>query len=163
MFKDLKIMKTNIIAKYTNMRQYIKYLCAVLLVIGTSAHAWATDCTYKVYDHSTSSWAVYTVQDQDLDVIPGPDMTASGYTFVGWHTNDPDVYPGWPTTSSGYLKTSDSGAPGGEYVRFIPNSAGSGAVKNTGKSVTVLYAPLPSSFSSTTLASSTAGSMSLSE
>ena len=32
-------MKTNIIAKYTNMKQYIKYFCAILLVIGTSAHA----------------------------------------------------------------------------------------------------------------------------
>ena len=50
MFKELEIMKTNIdrtlvvkniIAKYTNMKQYMKYLCAVLLIIGTSAHAWA--------------------------------------------------------------------------------------------------------------------------
>lgn len=41
MFKDLKIMKTNIIANITNMKSYLKYLCAVLLVIGTSAHAWA--------------------------------------------------------------------------------------------------------------------------
>ena len=27
------------------MKQYIKYLCAVLLVIGTSAHAWGTNYT----------------------------------------------------------------------------------------------------------------------
>lgn len=33
-------MKTNIIAKYTNMKQYMKYLCAVLLVIGSYASAW---------------------------------------------------------------------------------------------------------------------------
>lgn len=42
MFKDLKIMKTNIITNNTIMRNVFKYLCAVLLVIGTSAHAWAT-------------------------------------------------------------------------------------------------------------------------
>lgn len=42
MFKDLKIMKTNIITINTIMRNVFKYLCAVLLVIGTSAHAWAT-------------------------------------------------------------------------------------------------------------------------
>ena len=137
-------MKTNIIANNsiinTIMKNVVKYLCAVVLLIGTSARAWATDCTYKVYDSSTSSWATYTVQDQDLDVIPGPDRTAAGYTFIGWHTNDPDVYPGWPTSSTGYLKTTDAGAPGGEYVRYIPNTAGSGKVKNTGKNVTSLYA-----------------------
>ena len=36
-------MKTNIIANITNMKRYLKYLCSVLLVIGTSAHAWAAD------------------------------------------------------------------------------------------------------------------------
>lgn len=35
-------MKTNIITNNTIMRNVFKYLCAVLLVIGTSAHAWAT-------------------------------------------------------------------------------------------------------------------------
>ena len=53
MFKDLKIMKTNIITINTIMnniinranmakKKYMKYICAVLLLIGTSAHAWAT-------------------------------------------------------------------------------------------------------------------------
>lgn len=40
MFKELKIMKTNILAINTNMKNVLKYFCAVLLVIGTSAHAW---------------------------------------------------------------------------------------------------------------------------
>ncbi len=39
---DRTLVVKNIIAKYTNMKQYMKYLCAVLLAIGTSAHAWAT-------------------------------------------------------------------------------------------------------------------------
>ena len=53
MFKDLKIMKTNIITINTIMnniinranmakKKYMKYICAVLLIIGTGAHAWAT-------------------------------------------------------------------------------------------------------------------------
>lgn len=40
MFKDLKIMKTNIITNNTIMNNVFKYLCAVLLIIGTCAHAW---------------------------------------------------------------------------------------------------------------------------
>ena len=40
MFKELEIMKTNIITNTTIMKTYVKYLCAVLLVICTSARAW---------------------------------------------------------------------------------------------------------------------------
>lgn len=37
---DRTLVVKNIIAKYTNMKQYMKYLCAVLLVIGSYASAW---------------------------------------------------------------------------------------------------------------------------
>lgn len=36
-------MKTNIITNNTIMKTYIKYLCAVLLVVGTSARVWGAD------------------------------------------------------------------------------------------------------------------------
>lgn len=38
-------MKQNILVINTIMKKYMKYLCAVLLLIGTSASAWATDVT----------------------------------------------------------------------------------------------------------------------
>ena len=59
MFKDLKIMKTNIITNNTNMKRYLKYLCAVLLLIGTSAHAWAT-VTDTFDDFSNCGWGFST-------------------------------------------------------------------------------------------------------
>ena len=52
-------MKTNIIANNTVinmiMKKYIKYLCAVLLVIGTSAHAWALDVVYNTVTDKPSN------------------------------------------------------------------------------------------------------------
>ncbi len=61
-------MKTNIIAKYTNMKQYMKYLCAVLLIIGTSAHAWATTETLDF----TQCWGI------------GTSYTSGVYTYGGY-------------------------------------------------------------------------------
>lgn len=48
---------------HTIMKKYIKYICAILLVIGTSAHAWATSCTLKIWDKSAGAyrdWMVIT-------------------------------------------------------------------------------------------------------
>lgn len=45
------------------MRNVVKYFCAILLVIGTSAHAWATSCTLKIWDKSAGAyrdWMVIT-------------------------------------------------------------------------------------------------------
>ena len=46
MFKELKVMKTNIL---NTMKQFAKYFCAVLLVLGTSASAWSAGI-YLEYD-----------------------------------------------------------------------------------------------------------------
>ena len=43
--RTLAVKKTNILSINTIMKKYMKYLCAVLLLIGTSASAWATDVT----------------------------------------------------------------------------------------------------------------------
>lgn len=54
------------------MKQYIKYLCAVLLIIGTSAHAWATTETLdfaqcwgigsSAYENGTYSFGGYAIE-----------------------------------------------------------------------------------------------------
>jgi len=41
--KGEMIMKTNMINTNSVMKTYMKYICAVLLIIGTSAHAWGAD------------------------------------------------------------------------------------------------------------------------
>lgn len=127
-------MKTNIIANNTNMKTYVKYLCAVLLLIGTSVSAWADNCTYKVWDGTRKKWEPYVVQDQNWVVPPAPEK--SGYTFVGWH-----IYDGksteWPTNpSTGNYKWDDGNADLNAriyYVHPIPNSAGNDDNKHTAK------------------------------
>lgn len=135
---ELKIMKTNIIAKYTNMKQYMKYLCAVLLVIGSYASAWGENATYYVWDSSRKDWVAYIVQDENATVVEGP-TAPNGKTFVGWHIWNPDVYPNWKTGSSGYIQSdggpyyTKDGESSTKYIRYVPNTQGNTAEKNTGK------------------------------
>ena len=135
---ELKIMKTNIIAKYTNMKQYMKYLCAVLLVIGSYASAWGENATYYVWDSSRKDWVAYIVQDENATVVEGP-TAPNEKTFVGWHIWDPDVYPNWKTGSSGYILSegrsyyTEGGESSTKYIRYVPNTQGNTAEKNTGK------------------------------
>ena len=135
---ELKIMKTNIIAKYTNMKQYMKYLCAVLLVIGSYASAWGENATYYVWDSSRKDWVAYIVQDENATVVEGP-TAPNGKTFVGWHIWNPDVYPNWKTGSSGYILSeggsyyTEGGESSTKYIRYVPNTQGNTAEKNTGK------------------------------
>ena len=72
-------MKTNIIANNTVintiMKSYIKYLCAVLLVIGTSAHAWGAIVSIK--GTSNDTWT-YT-SSQIAITKSGVTLAAKGY------------------------------------------------------------------------------------
>jgi len=124
-------MKTNILAINTNMKTYIKYLCAVLVLIVTSANVWAADCTYKVWDATRSKWQPYVVQDQNLVVPPAPEK--DGYTFVGWHIYDPDVTD-WPTKPNGNYMWDDEQNPVViYYIHPIPNRANNDDYKHTAK------------------------------
>ena len=48
-------MKTNMIKTNSVMKTLVKYICAVLLLIGTSAHAWATDVVYNAVHNKPSN------------------------------------------------------------------------------------------------------------
>ena len=48
-------MKTNMIKTNSVMETLVKYICAVLLLIGTSAHAWATDVVYNAVHNKPSN------------------------------------------------------------------------------------------------------------
>lgn len=52
---DRTLVVKNIISINTIMKQYIKYLCAILLLLGTSAHAWATDVVYNTVTNKPSN------------------------------------------------------------------------------------------------------------
>lgn len=135
-------MKTNIIANNsiinTIMRNVFNYICAVLLLMGTSASAWAADATYYVWDSSTNQWAEYVVQDENATVVAGPEAP-NGKVFIGWHIWNPDVYPNWKTGSSGYILSeggsyyTEGGESSTKYIRYVPNKQGNTAEKNTGK------------------------------
>ena len=60
MFKELKIMKKNILAINTNMKNVLKYFCAVLLVIGTSAHAWGQAPSLSITERVTIEASDFT-------------------------------------------------------------------------------------------------------
>ena len=121
----------------TVMKDYIKFICATVLLFATSLSVLATDCTYYVWDATASSWKAYTVQDQNAVVPEGPFMYEDCYcTFVGWHIYNPDVTD-WPTSPGGYIKYDE-----GEtyYIRHLPNAGTSTATEHTGKGMTALYA-----------------------
>lgn len=125
-------MKKNILVINTIMKKYMKYLCAFILLIGTSASAWAGNCTYKVWDAVRNKWQPYVVQDQNLVVPPAPER--NNYTFVGWHIYDPAVTD-WPTNPStgNYLWDDRKPTPDIYYVHPIPNTANNDDNKHTAK------------------------------
>lgn len=131
-------MKTNIIANNTVintvMKAYMKYICAVLLLIGTSVSAWGltgVNCTYNVWDAPRNKWQPFVVQDQALVVPPAPEMP--NYIFVGWHIYDGSTTE-WPVNGSGnYMWDDGKGTPDVYYVHPIPNRADNADNKHTAK------------------------------
>ena len=121
-------------------KNYMKYLCAVFMIIGTCASAWAADCTYNVWDATRSKWQPFVVQDQNLVVPPAPEV--SGYTFVGWHIESNQA--NWYTNPSGSYKWDDGAADVASrifYIHPIPRSAGNADNKHTAKQgYTAMYA-----------------------
>ena len=92
-------MKTNIIANITNMKTYIKYLCAVLLVIGTCAHAWG--------------------QAPSLSITERVNIDASNFTgYYSPGANGASVGVVSVTTSSSYKNTCSSSP----YIRLTNGS-----------------------------------------
>ena len=92
-------MKTNILANNTNMKTYLKYFCAVLLVIGTCAHAWG--------------------QAPSLEILEQVNIDASDFTgYYSPGANTASVGVVSVTTSSCY-KNSCSGSP---YIRLTSGS-----------------------------------------
>lgn len=96
---DRTLVVKNIIAKYTNMKQYMKYLCAVLLVIGSYASAWG--------------------QAPSLSITERVNIDASDFTgYYSPGANSASVGVVSVTTSSSY-KSSCNSSP---YIRLNSSS-----------------------------------------
>ena len=120
-------MKTNIIANNTIMKTYMKYICAVLLVIGTSAHAWGTASisgsiaskTINVDDDHAEGYFTFTVSSSNVEADPSgkflnvylePYTDNDTYWFdCGFGTTSSEVGEGY------YQSTSTSGTIGFYY------------------------------------------------
>ena len=123
------------------MKKNLKYFCAVLLLIVTSARVLAADCTYYVWDATRSKWQPFVVQDQSLVVPPAPDRTDAGLMFIGWHIDpDPD---NWLKNPTGTYKWDDGKKPLPDvyYIHPIPNTANNDDNTHTAKQgYTAMYA-----------------------
>ncbi len=120
-------MKTNIIANNTIMKTYLKYLCAVVLLIGTSVHAWGaasisgsiTSKTINVDDDHAEGYFTFTVSSFNVEADPSGkflnvylDPYTDNETFwfdCGFGTTSSEVGEGY------YQSTSTSGTIGFYY------------------------------------------------
>lgn len=111
-------MKTNIIANITNMKTYIKYLCAVLLLIGTSAHAWG--------------------QAPSLDVKEKVSVEASNFTnYNPGGANGASVGVVTVSTTANYKNECNSKP----YIRLTQNSTMT-VTASQGKLTKIVFSPM---------------------
>ena len=131
MFKDLKIMKTNIITINTIMEKSLKYLCTVLflLFIGTGAYAQMIieeQVKIKTSEWSTYGGSPYTVSKGNISV------STSGVGGTGAYTGG--------SGSSAYIKIGKGysvtfSVPSGgkiQKIHFSPNDSQGGMNKAIG-------------------------------
>ena len=88
-------MKTNILVINTIMKKYIKYLCAVLLLIGTSVRAWATTETLdfsqcwgmgsSAYESGVYTYGGYAIEAHDAQYNTYSNYIQLNYLSSGSH------------------------------------------------------------------------------
>ena len=123
-------MKTNIIANNTIMKTYLKYLCAVLMIIGTSVHAWGaasisgsiTSKTINVDDDHAEGYFTFTVTSSNVEADPqgkylnvytdAPNTDGETYYWdCGFGTTEEEV-------GDGYFQSSTPSGTVGVYYWF---------------------------------------------
>lgn len=131
-------MKTNIIKTNSVMKNLVKYICAVLMLIGTSAHAWGTTCT--LYGGTGGNTTIGTITNgQTIPVCSTAggswDIAANwaGKTF--WSTtmyssSNPTTTA--PNPSSDYIYLSGDVLPDGVSKLYAVYSLSSGSTYYTG-------------------------------
>lgn len=121
-------MKTNIIAKNTIMKNVYKYICLVLMIIGTSMRAWATTETmdftgcwgmgYSGYESGTYTYGGYTVEAHDAKYNRYSNYWQLNYLSSGSHDAwGGIILPPFTGTVSSIRVTAPAGI--GETNRYI--------------------------------------------
>jgi hypothetical protein len=108
MFKELEIMKAmnitiiNSIMKNEVNRTFMvkksvfKYICAVVILLGTSAHAWGVTITLKAWDKSSSDYVEVGTFEKGNKPGYGPGTYSGGYLYnLAWApgTQNDSNYP----------------------------------------------------------------------
>lgn len=118
--KELKIMKTNIL---TNMIQYTKHICAIVLMLGMSISAWGTSCDLKIWDKSTSAYITWKTIDESYtfgsETYPYYDDGDAYHTVICW---TPSTYSGgYPSGDTYYYNQQygTRGTPSNLYAVYL--------------------------------------------
>ena len=129
-------MKTNIIKTNSVMKKYMKYLCAVLLVICASAYAWGTSSSFDGlssitvnsvdWGTSTTSLSKYIGYDNGSIVTSATNNVWFQF-YIGDEWSDNSLYA-WieePTDGLGITITADGNVvdPVGGYINWVCNSS----------------------------------------
>ena len=137
-------MKKNIIANNTVintiMKAYMKYICAFLLVIGTSASAWGASCTLKIWDKSAGAyrdWLVINESYTFTNLCDYPNDGSNYYCVLAWA---PSEYgsPAFPSSGTFYYNSETYGTRGTPSVLY--------AVYQDPSADPYLYTSKPNSF-----------------
>ena len=104
------------------MRNIVKYLCAVLLVIGTSAHAWGTTCT--LYGGVNGNTVLGSITN-------GQSIPACNTNVTGWDILTSGVNTVW-TTSKYSASNPTTDWPDSKYTKYSSQTLPDG--------ITALYA-----------------------
>ena len=106
-------MKSNILSINTIMKTYMKYLCAVLMLLGTSAHAWGTTCDLKIWDKASSSYITWKTIDESYtfgsESYPYYDDGGVYHTVICW---TPSTYSGGYPSGDTYYYNQQYGTRG---------------------------------------------------
>ncbi len=137
-------MKANILTINTIMKTYLKYLCAVLLAIGTSAHVWATTETISFnkcdWGFSTSDyeWDYYSADGYAVEAY-AVKMQYYGGNYNGIMIDRNGGYVILPPISGTISRidvTAISGASADANISLYVNGAIVGSAKNIGNTST---------------------------
>ena len=143
MFKELEIMKAmNNTMINSIMKIHIKYICTVLLAIGTSAHAWGSCTLYGGVDGNT---VIAVIAD---DATLAGQNGAHNSPVTGWEqtntwTTAKYAFSGTnPGSNGSYTKKYDGQTPGGVSALYAVYTAYCNETKYTGSPYTAYYLDL---------------------
>ena len=95
------------------MKQFTKYICAFLMLVGINASAWGTSCDLKIWDKSTSAYITWKTIDESYtfnsETYPYYDDGGAYHTVICW---TPSTYSGGYPSGDTYYYNQQYGTRG---------------------------------------------------